>query len=225
MSKKGKQEKFIEIGTLPNVFQSHEVHSPNLIAAHGENIVMKGHWKEYFGNENPITIELACGKGEYAVGLARMYPNRNFIGIDLKGNRLWKGASESHRDGLKNVAFIRSQIDFITQYFAPGELSEIWITFADPQLTKARKRLTSPYFLPRYREILGTGGLVHLKTDSPELYEYTLEMLDEEKLKLQFSNDNIYALEHQMPDWNIKTYYEQMHLNKGLTIKYLRFEI
>jgi tRNA (guanine-N7-)-methyltransferase len=145
--------------------------------------------------------------------------------MDLKGNRLWKGAIESHRDGLKNVAFIRSQIDFITQYFAPGELSEIWITFADPQLTKARKRLTSPYFLPRYREILGTGGLVHLKTDSSELYEYTLEMVDEEKLKLQFSNDNIYALEHQMPEWNIKTYYEQMHLNKGLTIKYLRFEI
>ncbi len=225
MSKKGKQEKFIEIGTLPNVFQSHEVHSPNLIAANGEIKIMKGHWKEYFGNDNSIIIELACGKGEYAVGLARMYAERNFIGMDLKGNRLWKGAVEAQRDGLKNVAFIRSQIDFITQYFTPGEVSEIWITFADPQLTKARKRLTSPFFLPRYREVLKTGGLVHLKTDSPELYEYTLETVQEEKLSLQFSNDNIYAQEKQMPEWSIKTFYEQMHLSKGLSIKYLRFEI
>lgn len=225
MSKKGKQEKFIEIGTLPNVFQSHEVHSPNLIASNGETKAMKGHWNEYFGNNNPIIIELACGKGEYAVGLARMYPERNFIGMDLKGNRLWKGATEAQRDGLSNVAFIRSQIDFITQYFEKGEVSEIWITFADPQLTKARKRLTSPYFLPRYREILKAGGLLHLKTDSPELYEYTLEIVEEEKLKLQYSNNNIYALETQMPEWSIKTFYEQMHLSKGLTIKYLRFEI
>jgi len=225
MSKKGKQEKFIEIGKLPNVFQSHEVHSPNLICSDGTIKIMKGNWKEYFGNNNPITIELACGKGEYAVGLAKMYPDRNFIGMDLKGNRLWKGATEAHNSGLTNVAFIRSQIDFITQYFAPAELSEIWITFADPQLTKARKRLSSPYFLPRYREILSPGGLVHLKTDSPELYAYTLEIIQEEKLKLQFYNDNIYTLENQMPEWSIKTFYEQMHLSKGLTIKYLRFEI
>lgn len=225
MSKKGKQEKFAEIGSLPNVFQNHEVKTHKLINFEAKNVEMQGHWHEHFGNNNPITLELACGKGEYAVGLARMYPDRNFIGIDMKGNRLWRGATIAMQDGLKNVAFIRSQIDFLTYYFAPGEVAEIWITFADPQLEKPRKRLTSPYFLPRFKEILNAKGLVHLKTDSPELYEYTLSRVAEEKLNLQFANDNIYSLPEQMPEWEIKTYYEQMHLDKGLTIKYLRFEI
>jgi tRNA (guanine-N7-)-methyltransferase len=225
MSKKGKQEKFVEIGSLPNVFQNHEVKTHKLINFQAKNVEMQGHWHEHFGNNNPITLELACGKGEYAVGLARMYPDRNFIGIDMKGNRLWRGATIAMQDGLKNVAFIRSQIDFLTYYFAPGEVAEIWITFADPQLEKPRKRLTSPYFLPRFKEILNAKGLVHLKTDSPELYQYTLSRVAEEKLNLQFANDNIYSLPEQMPEWEIKTYYEQMHLDKGLTIKYLRFEI
>jgi tRNA (guanine-N7-)-methyltransferase len=225
MSKKGKQEKFVEIGSLPNVFQNHEVKTHKLINFQAKNVEMQGHWHEHFGNNNPITLELACGKGEYAVGLARMYPDRNYIGIDMKGNRLWRGATIAMQDGLKNVAFIRSQIDFLTYYFAPGEVAEIWITFADPQLEKPRKRLTSPYFLPRFKEILNAKGLVHLKTDSPELYQYTLSRVAEEKLNLQFANDNIYSLPEQMPEWEIKTYYEQMHLDKGLTIKYLRFEI
>jgi len=225
MSKKGKQEKFVEIGNLPNVFQNHEVKTHKLINFEAKNVEMQGHWHKHFRNNNPITLELACGKGEYAVGLARMYPDRNFIGIDLKGNRLWRGATIAIEEGLKNVAFIRSQIDFLTYYFAPNEVAEIWITFADPQLEKPRKRLTSPYFLPRFKEILNEKGLVHLKTDSPELYQYTLDRIAEEKLKLQFANDNIYMLPEQMPEWDIKTYYEQMHLDKGLTIKYLRFEI
>lgn len=225
MSKKGKQEKFNEINQLPNVFQSREVNSPNLLISTGEMVNMQGRWHEYFGNNHPISVELACGKGEYAVGLARMYPDRNFIGMDLKGNRIWKGATESFKEGMKNVAFIRSQIDFITYYFTPGELSEIWITFADPQLEKPRKRLTSPLFLPRYKQILKPGGLVHLKTDSAELYDYTLEVIEEENLNLLFASDDIYSLDDQMPEWAIKTFYEQMHLSKGLTIKYLCFEI
>lgn len=225
MSKKGKQVKFEEINHLSNVFQNRDPKSSDLLTSTGEKISMKGRWKEYFGNDNPITIELACGKGEYAVGMAKMYPNRNFIGMDLKGNRLWKGATESHEKGLKNVAFIRSQIDFITHYFAPGELSEIWITFADPQLTKARKRLTSPFFLARYRQVLKACGLLHLKTDSPELYEYSLEIVESEKLELEFAHDNIYTLPEQMPEWEIKTFYEQMHVAKGLTIKYLRCKL
>jgi tRNA (guanine-N7-)-methyltransferase len=225
MSKKGKQEKFVEIGTLPNVFQNHEVLTNNLVNSEGKKVNMQGHWHEFFGNDNPITVELACGKGEYAVGLARMYPERNFIGMDLKGNRLWRGATAAIQEGLTNVAFIRSQIDFISYYFAPGELSEIWITFADPQLEKPRKRLTSNFFMDWYRQVLKPGGLIHLKTDSPELYEFTLARVKEEKLKLQFAHDNIYILSEQMLEWDIKTYYEQMHLEKGLTIKYLRFEL
>lgn len=224
-NKKNKLAKFAEIGTLPNVFQSHEVNSPLLLNSNTEKVIMKGNWHNFFGNDNPITLELACGKGEYAVGLAKMYPERNFIGIDLKGNRLWKGAVDSHEAGMKNVAFIRSQIDFITNYFDENEVADIWITFADPQLTKARKRLTSPYFLPRYKKIMGKNGLVHLKTDSPELYQFTLEMVEEYKLNLQFSTDDIYSLENQMPEWGIKTFYEAMHLEKGLKIKYCRFEI
>ena len=206
-----KLERFAAIKTFPNVLEYPQG--------------MAGQWHQHFGNTNPITLELACGKGEYAVGLGRLYPERNFIGVDVKGNRLWRGATIAMQDGLKNVAFIRSQIDFLTYYFAPGEVAEIWITFADPQLEKPRKRLTSPYFLPRFKEILNAKGLVHLKTDSPELYQYTLSRVAEEKLNLQFANDNIYSLPEQMPEWEIKTYYEQMHLDKGLTIKYLRFEI
>lgn len=225
MGRKAKLEKFEELNNLPNVFQSREVHSPNLVNFNKERVVMKGNWHTYFGNNNPITIELACGKGEYTIGLAEMYPNRNFIGMDIKGNRIWRGAKYAIEKGLKNVAFIRSQIDFLEQYFEKGEVSEIWITFADPQLGKPRKRLTSPLFLPRYKNVLTSDGLIHLKTDSPELYEYTLEIIKQENLELQFEHDNIYALPEQMPEWAIKTFYEKMHLEKGLTIKYVRFGI
>lgn len=223
MGKKGKLQKFAELNTFENVYQSFEVNSPNLRAVTGDMVQMKGRWKEHFGNDHPITLELACGKGEYAIGLAKMYPHRNFIGMDAKGNRVWKGAKNALSAELSNVAFIRSQIDFIEQYFESGEVSEIWITFADPQLGKARKRLTSPLFLPRYRNILVPDGKVHLKTDSPELYEYTLEIIEEEKLRLETAHQDIYSLATQMPEWEIKTYYEKMHLEKGLSIKYARF--
>ncbi len=225
MGKKGKLEKFEDLKAMSNVFQSLEVHSPLLKNSEGEMQEMRGHWQDFFGNKNPITLELACGKGEYAVGLAEMYPNRNFIGIDKKGNRMWRGAKYALEKGLKNVAFIRSQIDFIEQYFDKGEVSEIWITFADPQLGKARKRLSSPFFLPRYRNIMPNDGLIHLKTDSPELYQYTLERIEAEQLPCHFCHDDIYSLLEQRPEWSIKTFYEQMHLEKGLTIKYVCFSV
>jgi tRNA (guanine-N7-)-methyltransferase len=224
MGKKGKLEKFAELNSFKNVYQSFEVNSPNLRRSDGEMVQLKGKWAEHFGNDNPITLELACGKGEYTIGLAKMYPKRNFIGMDAKGNRIWKGAKYALEEGkLPNVAFIRSQIDFIEQYFAAGEVQEIWITFADPQLGKPRKRLSSPLFLPRYKNILAADGQMHLKTDSPELYEYSLEMIEEQKLQLHEDHDDIYSLAEQKPEWEIKTYYEKMHLEKGLTIKYLRF--
>jgi len=225
MSKKGKLEKFEELNSFDNVFQNFEVNTPNLVAAGKETVIMKGSWHKHFGNNHPITLELACGKGEYAIGLAEMYPNRNFIGMDLKGNRVWKGASNALGKGLKNVAFIRSQIDFIDQYFETGEVTEIWITFADPQLSKPRKRLTSPLFLPRYKNILKTDATINLKTDSPELYEYTLEIIEQEGLKLHFEHNNIYSLAEQRPEWAIKTFYEQMHLANNLTIKYVQFSL
>lgn len=224
MGKKGKLEKFAELNTLDNVYQSFEVMSPNLRRSDGEMVQMKGNWKEHFGNDNPITLELACGKGEYTIGLAKMYPDRNFIGMDAKGNRIWKGAKYALEEAkLSNAAFIRTQIDFIEQYFEPGEVQELWITFADPQLGKARKRLTSPMFLPRYKNILAADGQMHLKTDSPELYEYTLEIIEEEQLDLKEEYDDIYSLAEQKPEWAIKTFYEKMHLENGLTIKYVRF--
>jgi tRNA (guanine-N7-)-methyltransferase len=135
----------------------------------------KGTWKAFFKNDNPITLELACGKGEYAVGLGKMHPNRNYIGIDIKGNRIWRGATNALEQGLKNVAFIRSLIDKVPDYFNPQEIDEIWITFPDPQLrgSKAKKRLTHPKFLRLYQQILKPGGIIHLKTDSPDLYQYT----------------------------------------------------
>ncbi len=224
MGKKGKLEKFAELNTFTNVFQSFEVNSPNLRRADGAIVQMSGQWNRYFQNHRPITLELACGKGEYTIGLAEMYPDRNFIGMDAKGNRIWKGAKYVCQENpLPNVAFIRTQIDFIEQYFAPGEVQEIWITFADPQLGKARKRLTSHLFLPRYKRILAKDGQIHLKTDSPELYEYTLEIIEQQGLQLYEAYEDIYSLPEQKPEWAIKTYYEQMHLEKGLTIKYVRF--
>ena len=156
-----KLQRFAEIRTFKNVLE-YPLH-------------MQGKWSSYFGNNNPITLELACGKGEYAVGLGRMYRDRNFIGIDLKGNRIWVGAKKALDEGLTNVAFIRSQIDKIDQYFVPGEVAEIWITFPDPQLrtSRAKKRLTHPHFLRIYQKFLQHRWLIHLKTDSPDLYEFT----------------------------------------------------
>ena len=175
----------------------------------------------------PLTLELACGRGEYAVGLGRMFPEQHFIGIDLKGNRIWKGASIANKDGLKNVAFVRSQIELTSNYFAKDEVDEIWITFPDPQLrwSKAKKRLTHPKFLRLYQQFLKNDGIVHLKTDSPLLYNFTLKVIELYGLHLIYKTDNLYAEQNIDPRCLIKTYYEGLDIAQSNKIHYIQFNI
>lgn len=188
---------------------------------------MKGKWHTFFKNDHPVTLELACGKGEYSVGLGRLYAERNFIGIDIKGNRIWRGAKTALDDGLTNVAFLRSHIDKITDYFEPGEVSEIWITFPDPQLRAGRmkKRLTHPKFLRLYSQVLAAGGTINLKTDSPALYEFTKAVIDLYELELLHDDDNIYAKDEVSAELSIKTHYEGLDIAGSNRIHYLRFRL
>jgi tRNA (guanine-N7-)-methyltransferase len=188
---------------------------------------MKGEWKNFFKNANPITLELACGKGEYAVGLARLHNERNFIGIDIKGNRMWVGAKTALDEGLNNVAFIRTQIEKITDYFEQGEVAEIWITFPDPQLriSKAKKRLTHPRFLRLYQLIMGSKGVVNLKTDSPDLYNFTKNVIELFDLQLLADYDDVYNEANLSTDLNIKTHYERLDIAKSNRIHYLKFSL
>jgi tRNA (guanine-N7-)-methyltransferase len=175
----------------------------------------------------PLILELACGRGEYAVGLGRMFPEQQFIGIDLKGNRIWKGASIANKDGLKNVAFVRSQIELTSNYFAKNEVDEIWITFPDPQLrwSKAKKRLTHPKFLRLYQQFLKKHGIVHLKTDSPLLYHFTLKVIEMYGLDLIYKTDHLYAEQNIDPRCLIKTYYEGLDIAQSNKIHYIQFNI
>ena len=175
----------------------------------------------------PLTLELACGRGEYAVGLGRMFPEQQFIGIDLKGNRIWKGASIANKDGLKNVAFVRSQIELTSNYFAKNEVDEIWITFPDPQLrwSKAKKRLTHPKFLRLYQQFLKKDGIVHLKTDSPLLYNFTLKVIEMYGLDLIYKTDHLYTEQNIDPRCLIKTYYEGLDIAQSNKIHYIQFSI
>ena len=178
---------------------------------------LRGKWhNEFFGNNNPIVLELGCGKGEYTVGLARRYKDKNFIGVDIKGSRMWTGATQARAEGLDNVAFLRTNIELIDRFFTPGEVSEIWITFPDPQMKKVRKRLTSTRFLELYRKITADNALIHLKSDSPFLYTYTHHLVKENNLPVEIDTDDIL---------NIRTFYEQQWLARGLTIKYIKFEL
>ncbi len=188
---------------------------------------MKGKWNHFFKNDNPITLELACGKGEYSVGLGRLYPDRNFIGIDIKGNRIWRGAKTALDEGLHNVAFLRSHIDKITDYFAPGEVGEIWITFPDPQLrgSRMKKRLTYPRFLRLYRQIMKDTATINLKTDSPDLYQFTKSVIGLYDLELLTDDDNIYAKGEVSPELSIKTHYEGLDIAGSNRIHYLRFKL
>lgn len=188
---------------------------------------MGGKWAAFFKNSNPITLELACGKGEYAVGLARMYPQRNFIGVDVKGNRMYVGAKQALAEGLNNVAFLRTQIDRIATYFTKGEAEEIWITFPDPQLrvSKARKRLTHPKFLRLYQQFLSPNGFVHLKTDSPDLYAFTKLVIDMYGLTLIEDNDNVYANSEIKEELKIKTHYEGLDIAQSNRVHYLKFTL
>ena len=187
---------------------------------------MRGRWrKDFFKNDNPIVLELGCGRGEYAVGLARRYPDRNFIGVDIKGSRMWTGATQALQEGLKNVAFLRTNIEIIDRFFAPGEVQEIWLTFSDPQMKKATKRLTSSYFLKRYRHFLDDGGLIHLKTDSNFLFTYTKYVCEVNHLPVEYCGNVDANASGIGIDIAIRTYYEQMWIDRGITIKYLRFRL
>ena len=186
-----------------------------------------GNWKPFFKNHNFITLELACGKGEYAVGLGQLFPNRNFIGIDLKGNRLWVGAKKALQNNLSNVAFLRTKIDQIAEYFAKDEVAEIWITFPDPQLrmSKAKKRLTHPKFLRLYQQFLTPGGLIHLKTDSPDLYSFSKTVIELYGCKLHKDENNVFEQEKVAEVLKIKTHYESLDIAGSSRIHYLCFSL
>lgn len=188
----------------------------------------KGRWnKDFFKNDNPIVLELGCGKGEYTIGLARKHSDKNYIGMDIKGARLWRGAKTALEDSITNVAFVRTRIEFIEKIFAPNEISEIWITFPDPQYAKENKRLTSPMFLERYRKVLSEKGIINLKTDDTLLYEYTLNdvVLQHGHDKLFSTNDLYNPQTEYMEMMDIKTFYEQMWLSEGRKIKYISFRL
>lgn len=189
---------------------------------------LKGKWNsEWFENSSPIVLELGCGKGEYTVGLAERYPEKNFIGIDIKGARMWRGARETHQKQLPNVTFLRTRIEFITSFFAPGEVDEIWLTFPDPQLKRKRekKRLTGPVFMNLYRRIMKDDGTVHLKTDSRDLYDYTLSLALANNFGLITSVTDLYADMPEDPMLSIRTHYEKLFLSQGIPITYLSFRI
>ena len=191
---------------------------------------MKGHWREqYFHNDNPIVLELGCGKGEYTVELARLYPQVNFIGVDIKGARMHKGAKEALTAGLSNVAFLRTNIEIIDRFFAKDEVQEIWLTFSDPQMKNPRKRLTSTYFMNRYRHFLVDGGLIHLKTDSNFLFTYTTYMVEANRLPLLFRTDDLYHTdgidEETRKILSIQTFYEAQWIARGLNIRYMKFHL
>jgi tRNA (guanine-N7-)-methyltransferase len=188
--------------------------------------LLKGNWKkDFFKNDNPITLELGCGKGEYTVGLAKKYPDRNFIGIDLKGSRMWHGASYAKKEGLKNVAFIRTKIDQLLHFFAPNEVTEIWLTFSDPQPKRERRRLSSPRFLNLYREVLEPNGIIHQKTDNRELFDYTLDVVEHFNFSLDYFSNDVYNSDSHNDVLEIQTYYEKIFLKEGIPINYMRFRL
>ena len=220
---KGKLAKFADMETYENVFQY-----PYSVVEHVP-FSMRGHWhEEYFHNDNPIVLELGCGKGEYTVELAKLYPQMNFIGVDIKGARMWTGATQALKEGLKNVAFLRTNIEIIERFFAEDEVQEIWLTFSDPQMKNPRKRLTSTYFMERYRKFLVDGGIIHLKTDSNFLFTYTTYMVEKNQLPLILRTEDLYGSSLKtIPSelLTIQTYYESMWIARGLNIKYMKWQL
>ena len=247
---KGKLAKFADMASYENVFQY-----PYSVVEHVP-FEMQGHWREqYFHNQNPIVLELGCGKGEYTVELAKLYPDTNFIGVDIKGARMWTGATQALNEGLKNVAFLRTNIEIIERFFSEDEVQEIWLTFSDPQMKNPRKRLTSTYFMERYRKFLVDGGIIHLKTDSNFLFTYTTYMVEKNHLPIIVRTEDLYGISRNvecgMRNENssiadnslqcnlnphstfhipqellsIQTYYESMWIARGLNIKYMKWQL
>lgn len=221
---KGKLEKFAELETFKNVFQY------PFSVIQDIPFEMKGHWRDdYFHNDNPIVLELGCGKGEYTVELARLYPEKNFIGVDIKGARLWTGAKMALEEGLSNVAFLRTNIELIDRFFGRDEVEEIWLTFSDPQMKNPRKRLSSTSFLMRYRHFLIDGGIIHMKTDSNFLFTYTTLLTAKNALPVLLRTDDLYHMDglddETLKILSIQTYYESMWIERGLNIKYLKFKL
>ncbi len=221
---KGKLQKFADMETYSNVFQYPFSVIDNV------TFEMKGHWREqYFKNDNPIVLELGCGKGEYTVELAKLYPNMNFIGVDIKGARMWTGATQAVNEGLDNVAFLRTNIEIIDRFFDKDEVKEIWLTFSDPQMKNPHKRLTSTFFMERYRMFIVDNGIIHLKTDSNFLFTYTTYMVEKNQLPLLFRTEDLYHTPGIDDDvrkiLNIQTYYENQWIERGLNIKYMKFNL
>jgi len=208
--------------TFDNVFQ------PAFEQVFQKNFELKGHWApRHFGNGHPIILELGCGKGEYTIGLAERFPNINFIGIDIKGARIWTGAKKAYLEKIPNVAFIRTRIEFVNSFFSPSEIDEIWLTFPDPQLKKRRnkKRLTAARFLNLYRSFLKDMGIIHLKTDNHILYEYTRELARLNKLRIEYATNNLYGGDNPELVHGIQTFYEKQFIEQGLNIHYLKFRL
>lgn len=217
---KNKLEKFADMASYPHVFEY------PYSAVDNVPFEMKGNWhKEFFKNDNPIVLELGCGRGEYTVGLGRMFPDINFIGVDIKGARMWTGATESLESGMQNVAFLRTNIEIIDRFFAPDEVAEVWLTFSDPQMKKATKRLTSTYFMERYRKFLIDGGIIHVKTDSNFMFTYTKYMIEKNQLPVDVMTEDLYHSGMTDEILGIRTYYEQQWLDRGLNIKYIKFHL
>ncbi len=211
---KDKLRRFAEIATFDNVKQLED------------GLPYKGKWAaDFFKNDKPVVLELACGKGEYTVNLARLFPEKNFIGIDYKGNRIWRGAKTAVEENIPNVGFLRIQIENLTDYFGEHEVDEIWITFPDPQpqISREKKRLTSPRFLEKYKQVLKPGGLINLKTDNDGLHAYTFEKIEELGLKLHIKTEDLYHSPFATEVLNIKTYYEKKYLQDNKNINYLQF--
>ena len=221
---RGKLEKFADMERYENVFE-YPYH-----VMEQKPFDMKGQWRErYFKNDVPIVLELGCGRGEYTVELAKRFPETNFIGVDIKGARMWSGATQALEEKLPNVAFLRTNIEIIDRFFDCDEVQEIWLTFSDPQMKSVRKRLTSTYFMNRYRKFLTDGGLIHLKTDSNFLFTYTTYMIQRNSLPLLFSTEDLYhteGLDEQTRKiLGIKTYYETQWIERGLNIRYMKFRL
>lgn len=217
---KNKLERFAENLTFDNLFQVGFEQLKN------NDFFLKGKWREeYFKNDNPIVLELGCGKGEYTVGLGERYAERNFIGIDIKGARLWRGCKTAFENKMRNVAFLRCQIQMLEKLFDQDEVDEIWITFCDPQLKNENRRLTCPRFLERYAKVIKPDGILHLKTDSTELYEYTSEMLKQENHHIIFESNDLYGTDFEDDVKEIQTFYEKMYLKEGKKIKYIKFKL